>query len=241
MGFAAGLKIRIGFGWNPDGHNTVTYEQCTVLILMKACGRHILLNCSFGLNRKISEPCQFHLDRWLIWLEIGAVWQFFVCPLEFSSKDNGQYGAQEATLRANLDQITRNLPTADIFKALLSCAFRLTVIFSFIPFILGNVLQIVSAPGQYLRTQGSVVLPSVPAANAIRNQPQIGAPTPTNVPSAGKAHLPMCHQLVKLLYGISVAGIGHCSLSVVSHSCMHILGFVQYNQFCVMDCLWTIL
>lgn len=51
----------------------------------------------------------------------------------------------------------------------------------------GNVLQIVSAPGQYLRTQGSVVLPSVPqsaAANAIRNQAQVGAPPPTNVPSA---------------------------------------------------------
>ncbi|KAM5194408.1 E1A-binding protein p400-like [Mantella aurantiaca] len=51
----------------------------------------------------------------------------------------------------------------------------------------GNVLQIVSAPGQYLRTQGSVVLPSVPqstAANAIRNQSQVGAPAPSNVPSA---------------------------------------------------------
>nr|DBA23122.1 TPA: hypothetical protein GDO54_014071 [Pyxicephalus adspersus] len=51
----------------------------------------------------------------------------------------------------------------------------------------GNVLQIVSAPGQYLRTQGSVVLPSVPqnaAANAIRNQPQVGTPLPANVPSA---------------------------------------------------------
>ncbi|XP_018413850.1 PREDICTED: E1A-binding protein p400-like [Nanorana parkeri] len=51
----------------------------------------------------------------------------------------------------------------------------------------GNVLQIVSAPGQYLRTQGSVVLPSVPqtaAANAIRNQPQMGAHPPANVPSA---------------------------------------------------------
>ncbi|XP_069817115.1 E1A-binding protein p400-like isoform X2 [Dendropsophus ebraccatus] len=42
----------------------------------------------------------------------------------------------------------------------------------------GNVLQIVSAPGQYLRPQGSVVLPTLPqgaAANVLRNQPQVAA------------------------------------------------------------------
>ncbi|XP_073413127.1 E1A-binding protein p400 isoform X3 [Dendrobates tinctorius] len=40
----------------------------------------------------------------------------------------------------------------------------------------GNVLQIVSAPGQYLRPQGSVVLPTMPqGTNVMRNQPQVGA------------------------------------------------------------------
>ncbi|XP_053557846.1 E1A-binding protein p400 isoform X2 [Bombina bombina] len=42
----------------------------------------------------------------------------------------------------------------------------------------GNVLQIVSAPGQYLRQQGSVVLPTVPhgtPANTIRNQQLAGS------------------------------------------------------------------
>ncbi|XP_075425347.1 E1A-binding protein p400-like [Ascaphus truei] len=53
----------------------------------------------------------------------------------------------------------------------------------------GNVLQIVSAPGQYLRPQGSVVMPAMPqgaAANAIRSQqptgaPQLGAVTPAAI------------------------------------------------------------
>ncbi|XP_068099548.1 E1A-binding protein p400-like isoform X2 [Hyperolius riggenbachi] len=51
----------------------------------------------------------------------------------------------------------------------------------------GNVLQIVSTANQYLRPQGSVVLPTVPqstAANVVRNQSQVGAPHSTNVPSA---------------------------------------------------------
>ncbi|XP_075073344.1 E1A-binding protein p400-like isoform X2 [Mixophyes fleayi] len=51
----------------------------------------------------------------------------------------------------------------------------------------GNVLQIVSAPGQYLRPQGSVVLPTMPqaaAANVMRSQSQLGAPQPSTVPSA---------------------------------------------------------
>ncbi|KAM8960730.1 E1A-binding protein p400-like [Pelodytes ibericus] len=51
----------------------------------------------------------------------------------------------------------------------------------------GNVLQIVSAPGQYLRPQGSVVLPTIPqgaAPNAIRNQQPVAAPHPTPVPPA---------------------------------------------------------
>ncbi|KAM3939886.1 E1A-binding protein p400-like isoform 2-T2 [Leptodactylus fuscus] len=51
----------------------------------------------------------------------------------------------------------------------------------------GNVLQIVSAPGQYLRPQGSVVLPSVPqgvASNVMRNQPQVGASQINTVSSA---------------------------------------------------------
>ncbi|XP_044131553.1 E1A-binding protein p400-like isoform X1 [Bufo gargarizans] len=51
----------------------------------------------------------------------------------------------------------------------------------------GNVLQIVSAPGQYLRPQGSVVLPSVPqgtAPNVMRNQSQVGASQLNTVSSA---------------------------------------------------------
>ncbi|XP_063820734.1 E1A-binding protein p400 isoform X2 [Pseudophryne corroboree] len=51
----------------------------------------------------------------------------------------------------------------------------------------GNVLQIVSAPSQYLRPQGSVVLPTMPqgaAANVVRNQSQLGASQPNTVPSA---------------------------------------------------------
>ncbi|XP_056389152.1 E1A-binding protein p400-like isoform X2 [Hyla sarda] len=51
----------------------------------------------------------------------------------------------------------------------------------------GNVLQIVSAPGQYLRPQGSVVLPTMPqgaAANVMRNQPQVGASQLNTVSSA---------------------------------------------------------
>ncbi|KAM4808121.1 E1A-binding protein p400-like [Rhinophrynus dorsalis] len=50
----------------------------------------------------------------------------------------------------------------------------------------GNVLQIVSAPGQFLRPQGSVVLPTMPqstAANAVRSHPQVGAPQPGGMPS----------------------------------------------------------
>ncbi|XP_069612170.1 E1A-binding protein p400-like isoform X3 [Ranitomeya imitator] len=49
----------------------------------------------------------------------------------------------------------------------------------------GNVLQIVSAPGQYLRPQGSVVLPSMPqGTNVTRNQPQVGASHVNTVSSA---------------------------------------------------------
>ncbi|KAM9330869.1 E1A-binding protein p400-like [Gastrophryne carolinensis] len=51
----------------------------------------------------------------------------------------------------------------------------------------GNVLQIVSAPGQYLRPQGSVVLPTMPqgaASNAVRTQTQLGATPPSSVSSA---------------------------------------------------------
>ncbi|XP_063310444.1 E1A-binding protein p400-like isoform X1 [Pelobates fuscus] len=55
----------------------------------------------------------------------------------------------------------------------------------------GNVLQIVSAPGQYLRPQGSVVLPAMPqgtAVNAVRTQQQVVAPNPSAVqPSAPMA------------------------------------------------------
>ncbi|XP_041423122.1 E1A-binding protein p400 isoform X2 [Xenopus laevis] len=52
----------------------------------------------------------------------------------------------------------------------------------------GNVLQIVSAPGQYLRPQGSVVLPTMPqgtATNAVRNQHPVGAPLPSTGSSTG--------------------------------------------------------
>ncbi|KAM4050566.1 E1A-binding protein p400-like isoform 2-T2 [Anomaloglossus baeobatrachus] len=52
----------------------------------------------------------------------------------------------------------------------------------------GNVLQIVSAPGQYLRPQGSVVLPTMPqGTNVMRNQPQIGAAHLNTVSSAATA------------------------------------------------------
>ncbi|XP_053327520.1 E1A-binding protein p400-like isoform X2 [Spea bombifrons] len=50
----------------------------------------------------------------------------------------------------------------------------------------GNVLQIVSAPGQYLRPQGSIVLPTMPqgtAANAVRSQ-QVAAPNSSAAPPA---------------------------------------------------------
>uniref|UniRef100_A0A8C5QJ24 E1A binding protein p400 n=1 Tax=Leptobrachium leishanense TaxID=445787 RepID=A0A8C5QJ24_9ANUR len=61
----------------------------------------------------------------------------------------------------------------------------------------GNVLQIVSAPGQYLRPQGSVVLPTMAqgtATNAIRPQQQLGATNPAAValsaPTATSDQLP---------------------------------------------------
>ncbi|XP_018099649.1 E1A-binding protein p400 isoform X2 [Xenopus laevis] len=52
----------------------------------------------------------------------------------------------------------------------------------------GNVLQIVSAPGQYLRPQGSVVLPTMPqgtATNTVRNQHPVGASLPSTVSTTG--------------------------------------------------------
>uniref|UniRef100_A0A6I8R2Q7 E1A-binding protein p400 n=1 Tax=Xenopus tropicalis TaxID=8364 RepID=A0A6I8R2Q7_XENTR len=52
----------------------------------------------------------------------------------------------------------------------------------------GNVLQIVSAPGQYLRPQGSVVLPTMPqgtTTNTVRSQNPVGAPLPSTVSSTG--------------------------------------------------------
>ncbi|KAG8455975.1 hypothetical protein GDO86_001967 [Hymenochirus boettgeri] len=54
----------------------------------------------------------------------------------------------------------------------------------------GNVLQIVSAPGQYLRPQGSVVLPTMPqgtTTNVVRSQQPVGAPVPSTGPSTVQA------------------------------------------------------
>ncbi|KAM4707111.1 E1A-binding protein p400-like [Discoglossus pictus] len=54
----------------------------------------------------------------------------------------------------------------------------------------GNVLQIVSAPGQYLRQPGSVLLPTMPqgaAANAIRSQQQVGGLPQTTAAAAAVA------------------------------------------------------
>ncbi|XP_066459526.1 E1A-binding protein p400-like isoform X3 [Eleutherodactylus coqui] len=68
----------------------------------------------------------------------------------------------------------------------------------------GNVLQIVSAPGQYLRPQGSVVLPAVQqgaAANIMRNQPHVGASqlnTTSTAPVAAKTAQTAVESVTKL-------------------------------------------
>lgn len=74
----------------------------------------------------------------------------------------------------------------------------------------GNVLQIVSAPGQYLRPQGPVVLPTVPqgvAANVMRNPPQVGAPQLNTVSAAAQAAAKTAQPTVESVPKLAPAGL----------------------------------